>query len=383
MKITHVILAMSKGGAERVTVDLANASAVAGHEVSIVLAFPLDPGILQKDLDRRIKIHFVSERQLGLQNYLAIPAWIMRNRDWLFEQDLIHCHLTFGLVFGSLVQLVRTIRAAARPKVIETYHATGTREGYVKRAFHRALLKRRDAVVLVALDDYWSNFARSSGLRRVELIPNGVSDPRLRPHGNDDLWYRAELGISNEAFVIGSISRLAPEREPERFIEVFARFIKLWDSDSHLLLAGDGPERKNLEKLVVDRGLQGRVIFVGEVQSPIGFLGLLDLYLSLSVRGLTGIAGLEATFARLPIVSIQADPDYKTGPMDWFWSSSDLSEVAAKIADLARAPRQRLALGAFQSQCVCSLYALENMANSYLRLYEETLQQDRKRERIR
>ena len=46
MKIVHVIPALTKGGAERVVVDLANAAVEEGHEVSIVAAVPAPPQLV-------------------------------------------------------------------------------------------------------------------------------------------------------------------------------------------------------------------------------------------------------------------------------------------------------------------------------------------------
>ena len=59
MKITHLNPALTKGGAEKVLVDLANLAARQGHEVSIVSAIAVDPVLLQDQVDPRVKLHFV------------------------------------------------------------------------------------------------------------------------------------------------------------------------------------------------------------------------------------------------------------------------------------------------------------------------------------
>ena len=76
---------MSKGGSERVAVDLANAAVADGHQVSMVLAYPVDPSLLQDDLDPRVEIRFVRAARSRLGAYLSLARWIVPNRRWIMS----------------------------------------------------------------------------------------------------------------------------------------------------------------------------------------------------------------------------------------------------------------------------------------------------------
>src|SRR5262249_964010 len=137
--------------------------------------------------------------------YAHLTTWILRNRNWLLEQDIVHCHLSMGSVFGGLLQIVRGRRS--RPAVVETYHAVGMAIPDRDRAIHAALLKHRDAVAFMADDPFWQGFRErhSNGLLRV--IPNGI-DPGPNASSSSSKAYRKQLGLPLNAVVVGSIGRM-------------------------------------------------------------------------------------------------------------------------------------------------------------------------------
>ncbi|OJV13080.1 MAG: group 1 glycosyl transferase [Dyadobacter sp. 50-39] len=59
------------------------------------------------------------------------------------------------------------------------------------------------------------------------------------------------------------VGRLAPEKNLATLLLAFAEVSKTSHADWELLLVGDGPERKNLERLAVDSGVADRVQFAG------------------------------------------------------------------------------------------------------------------------
>lgn len=124
MKITHVLPALTKGGGERVAADLASQATLAGHEVTIIAAWPVDSAQLRDSLHPNVRIFYVSDSidsKLGV--YLSILPWLWRHRSWLAEQDILHCHLTYGEAFGAVVRFFHAAFGSQLPAVVETYHA--------------------------------------------------------------------------------------------------------------------------------------------------------------------------------------------------------------------------------------------------------------------
>ncbi|HIL34688.1 MAG TPA: hypothetical protein EYG28_04710, partial [Nitrospiria bacterium] len=116
MKIVHVLPALTKGGGERVVVELANHAARAGHEVSIIAAFPVDSALLPNVLHPDVRVRYVSDLvDSRVGKYLCVLPWLWRYRLWLAEQDILHCHLTYGSMFGSVVGTWRSASGTRRP----------------------------------------------------------------------------------------------------------------------------------------------------------------------------------------------------------------------------------------------------------------------------
>ena len=65
--------------------------------------------------------------------------------------------------------------------------------------------------------------------------------------------------------------------------------------------------------------------FPGEVNEPMKALSAMDLYISINVGPITGLAGMEAGFG-LPVIAMQFTRLLRTGGL--IWSSTNQLEVA-------------------------------------------------------
>jgi glycosyltransferase involved in cell wall biosynthesis len=361
MRILQVIPTLSKGGAERVVVELANALAISGDEIAVMLSYPVDYELNQRFLRNEIKVYFVSHKQIGrLLQYFKLPFWVNKNWKLLLGFDVIHCHLTFGLIFGLIVSSRRKIRGVRKPKLVATCHMVGVK-GNLER-FNRVCSNFFDLFVLMALDNSWRKFIKKSRRTNIHVVANGISNREP----TSGLKSRTDVG----PVVIGTISRLEAERRPLLFLEVFSEILK---SDSkgeyRFVIGGEGGEREKLERISKELNLDGTLFFVGLVKDPIEFFPKIDLYITLNVEGITGIAGLEAVFAGLPVVAIQLSPEYLTGDSDWIWSSREPKHVAKKILELAQDPIEIQKLASRQRFYAEDAYSTQRMMDEYKKIY--------------
>ena len=375
MKIVQFIPRLTKGGAERVVVDLANEADRRGHEMSLVAWTPSPPELGTGALHDGIEIRYLDLRGGGsFRAYLRMLPWVFRNREWLLGQDVIHCHLSMGSAFAAAVQLLRRLKGRRGPAVVETYHAVGVSIPAFDRWAHARLLTRRDAVAFMAEDPYWTRYRKDRQRRLLRTIPNGVDfadapDPRAC-----DRYRRNIAKIPDGAIVIASVGRLVPERRPELLLETFAHLAGITDRDVHLLLAGEGPMRARLANDARGRGLEKRVHLPGLVLNPTEVFGITDLYLTVNVGTTTGIAALEAASAGRPVVAIQLDGTHRSGESEWIWASPDPHELAVHIAELLDDPSRLSKTAESQRIFARENYGVETMADAYERLYQDAFQ---------
>ena len=376
MNIVHVVPKLIKGGGERVAAILANEAVKYGHAVTMLAASPADAAQLQDSLHHEVKVKFVSGAQGSrVSRYVSLPRWLLRERAWLSQQDVVHCHLTYGSVFGTAVQLVRAVSSAPGPAVVETYHAVGMPISRLKRWAHSRLAAWRDALALMGSDDYWEAYLRQRPALLAKIIPNGVADPLVSKVDADArAAYRRALGIPDECrFVIGTVGMLRADRKPDVYVPIFAQIARMLGRDVHFVIAGAGPELEHIQAQITDYGLQQRVHLPGLVLEPRLPLSIMDLYLTVNVSQVAGLAAMEAALAGLPLLAVQLQPAYRAQPTDWIWSSADLHEVAARTVELLMSPEAREQLAASQRGYVQAHHSVDAMVHSYAALYEAAI----------
>lgn len=97
----------------------------------------------------------------------------------------------------------------------------------------------------------------------LTVVPQlGVDPSRFRSNREDRTRMRARLGLSEGELVVGFGGRLVPEKGVDLLVAAFASLGR-----GHLVLLGDGPERKRLAEAARRAGLAGRIHFVGAVPS--------------------------------------------------------------------------------------------------------------------
>ena len=375
MKIVHVISCLTKGGGERIVAELANEAVKQGDEVAIIAAWPEDPVHLQDKIHPNVNIKFVASQKLYA--YLKIPYWILTNRKWIAGYDVLHCHLTFGGVFGSVANIIlKKIFRKRNPVIVETYHAVGMSIPKINRWIHSRMALLRDGLVLMAKDPYWNHFLLKHPNLKTEVIPNGVSV--LIPQKNTALQQKfyKELGIrDNCKYLVGTVGMLRPDRRPRSYIPIFRHIHGVLGNEVHFILAGGGIEFNKIKKLIEEEGLSDYVHMPGLVNNPTTTITNLDIYVSVSVGKTTGVSMIEAAMCKIPVVGIQLIDNYKAKNEDWVWSHTDTTEVAKKIIFLLQNVEERDKLATNQNNYVNQHFTSAAMYTSYDLFYKKVLAQ--------
>ena len=370
MKITHLNPALTKGGAEKVLVDLSNLALRQGHEVSIVSAIAVDPVLLQDQIDPRVKLHFV--RPIGGDKnaaYRGMLPWLERNWHWLATQDVVHCHMTYGALLGTAIRIRRAMARSAKPRIVETFHGVGMPIRPWQRRLASMQAAWRDGYALMAEDRFWASFEQTHPRLPLAIIPNGIAVDQPQSSDAERMAYRHDAGIPDGAAVIGTVGRLRAERNPLATVAAFAEAARLSGPSTHFLIAGDGPMTDAVRSEADRLGLGDRLHLPGLAIKPWIAASVMDIYVSMNVGPITGIAGLEAAAAGIPVIALQATSDYADGNCDWIWSDPDPVRVGAEATRLMQSPAERQNLGAKQAAHVRAHHSADAMLEAYFKLY--------------
>ncbi len=139
----------------------------------------------------------------------------------------------------------------------------------------------------------------------VDVVPTGI-DLDLFADGDGTRIRQAE-GIPGEAFVVGFVSRIAPEKNIGFLARAVIRFM-LKDRNTHFLVVGEGPSTPEVINEFRERGLVNRLHLLGARQGR----DLVDTYHAMNVFAFAsktetqGMVVAEAMAAGAPVVALNA-----------------------------------------------------------------------------
>jgi glycosyltransferase involved in cell wall biosynthesis len=140
----------------------------------------------------------------------------------------------------------------------------------------------------------------------VTVIPTGVQAERFA-QGNGGR-FRVAAGIPEDAFVVGYLGRLAPEKNLEYLAEAVAAFLKT-ASHAHFLVIGTGPSGKTIREIFTREGLAARLHVAGILgrEQLVDALHAMNLFAFASKSETQGMVLTEAMAAGLPVVALDAN----------------------------------------------------------------------------
>jgi glycosyltransferase involved in cell wall biosynthesis len=114
---------------------------------------------------------------------------------------------------------------------------------------------------------------------------------------------------------------------------IIRKLSKIKNLDFEFIILGDGPEKSNLEKLVLDLGLQNKVKFLGFIANPYSYMKASHTFILSSINEGYPNVLVQAKFFGLNIIST----DCKTGPKEILrdYDKGYLTNIEMEDFDLA------------------------------------------------
>ncbi len=296
MRVLQLVFSLDVGGLEQVVVDLCNNLPDAG--VECILGCLSHAGAKAKQTT-------VEQIWLGglKQNKRLPDTKVLRSLCRLINDyriDLIHSHNPTAHLYGALASLI-----TMRPH-IHTIHGRGkSRETYKRALLRRMLTRFTDNIVSVS-DDVKTKLVQVDRLpdRKIKTILNGVDTDACQPieslEARKEL--RRQLGIPENLFVIGSVGRLAAEKNYPLMVDAFSKFHKAY-SNSHLVIVGDGSEMQFIKVMIEKLSLQHCCSLPGMRSDISDWMKCFDVFSLSSITEGTSVTLLEALATGVPIVA--------------------------------------------------------------------------------
>lgn len=206
---------------------------------------------------------------------------------------------------------------------------------------------------------------------RVECILNGVDLDRFRPR--DRAAVRRTLGLPDDVPVVLTAANLLPLKAVDILIRAFQRMVAK-HPEALLLIAGEGSERGNLERLARELGVADRTRFLGQRDDIEHLLAASTVFCCPSVWGESfGWVNAEAMACGIPVVSTDtgAIPEVVVhGECGLLVPPRDAEAMATALLSLADSPSLGVAMGQAGRKRVDACFDLRRNVEAHRDLYE-------------
>jgi len=304
--------------------------------------------------------------------------------------DVIHTHHPFllGQTAATKAQelnlpLIFTFHTQYREYTHYIPFPMETVQNFLKSTVDRWLqdFMRRCQHIIIPSESMRDTLVNEYGLKNnFTVIPTGIDLEAYRTASGEKIRKKRRW---EKDIVMISIGRLASEKNWPLLIHAAALVLKDYPR-FRLALIGDGAERKNLEGLAKELGIQKRVTFTGPLsfaETP-SYMKAANLFGFASITETQGLATLEAMAAGLPVVAVDASGtrDILKHGQQGYLVENDAEALAAGIKKLLSNPdrMQKFAEAAYKK---AQSFNIEKLTERLLDVYEQAIR-DKKKNRF-
>ncbi|MCF8257312.1 MAG: glycosyltransferase [Flavobacteriales bacterium] len=372
LRVVHVIPSLSKGGAERLCLDMVRSlDRLPEVEVALVTMRNIHdyaeeyPDIRPVTVNSKVVPSILGKWQVDLEEWNAFL------HD--FRPDVIHSHLfeaemmtRFNIQYGvryfthchdNMPQFkkLQWNETASRKRITESY----------ERAFMiRQYARCGNNFIAISADteQFFKNNLPENLAKKIQLLPNAIDFLRF----SADAACQPQAGTKIKLINIGSFV----QKKNQGFLLDVLDILRRDGLDATLTLAGDGPLRAALIQRSLEMGLAEHVHFPGNVNHIEQLLWTSHIYVHSATYEPFGLVLLEAMAAGLPVVALDGKGNrglIENGANGFLISEADAPIFAEHVAQVASVPTWKQMSSC--AKALASKYDIQNYVNRLFHLY--------------
>lgn len=375
IKITFFLPNLEGGGAERSVVRLLRCLNKENLQVTLLLGKIKGP--LIEDIPKEVLVKELNVSHIKYA-FFKLIKYFRQERPNIFVSFLSHVNVISGL--AKIFSRTKTkLIISERTTFSHTPEITkDTKNRLLAFFFLKPLVKftypLTDAIVCVSkgVAEDISRFLPSSKINKVRVIYNPIVSDELYNLADQPVEY---FWFSNQKIpIILAVGRLTKAKDYPTLLRAFALICK--QKKAHLVILGEGEERKNLENLVHKLNLSESVALLGFQKNPYKFMKRVSVFVLSSKReGFPNVL-VEAMTCGVPVVSTncQSGPneiikDGENGILVPIGDEKALAKAILKVLNSHSLRQKFSAEGKKRAQD----FTVEKSVKEYEKLFQEVL----------
>ncbi len=359
------------GGSGVVATELGLALAERGHEVHFIT---YKQPVRLELLSHNIHFHEVSVPKYPLFQYqpyeLALSSKLV-NMVKLYGIDLLHVHYAIPHAYAGYMAKKMLEEEGIYIPMVTTLHGTDItlvgNHPFYKPAVTFSI-NNSDVVTSVSQSLKDDTLRLFDVKNEIHVVPNFID---VEKYNNTFTDCQRGLMAEEHERIITHISNMRKVKRIDDIIEVFDRVQK--QLPAKLILVGEGPEKQPAEDLCIEKGIEDKVMFLGNSSEIDKILCFSDLFLLPSEKESFGLAALEAMASGVPVISSNTGglPEVNIdGESGYLSNVGDVDDMANKALSILKEP-DTLARFKRQAKDAARKFDIANIVPLYESVYEE------------
>lgn len=367
-KILHVVTSLAVGGAQRHLLRLLEG--LSGNYECHLIYFKDDD--LLKEFEE-VAASVTKIQMDGVYGFVRMPALVRQVARG--EYSFVHTHLLKADFWGMIASKIAGVECVISSK----HNAEVSLQNIFVRVVHSWISRwnRRIIALSSAVAEYMIQYGGVSGPRLI-VIHYGIDELSDQMTGTGTSMIRSELGVPERAPVAVCVARIDPQKNHQLLIQAWARVV-MTHPDAYLIIIGGtqlGGDHyvKHLCNMVIEMGIEDRVVFTGLRSDVDDFLATADIAVMSSRWEGLGLALLEAMRHGLPVVAtrvggiVEVVDDGVTGILV---GDGDAPALAGAIEAILSDTHKAKEMGKAGRRRIETHFAADDMIDKTLAIYSE------------
>lgn len=297
MKVVFIIPSLSSGGAERIVSHISNKLAENNNDVYILTFEGIKPFYKLHNNIKYKTAGLVVKRENRLNTIIKIFFNLFKYMKFVAKEIKDICpDVVIPFLPQADISIFKLILKKRSYKIVCSERNDPQQRNLIMQRILKLIYSNCD--LLVCQSKNVSNFYSNIPGDKKVIIENPLNDDIIPEYVDESSCPK-----------IVSVGRLSKQKNHELLIRSFANIYRVGALNCNLYIYGEGPERNNLENLIRNLGLEGRVILCGREKNVLHKIKDASLFvLSSNYEGFPN-ALLEAVALGLPVIST----DFPTG----------------------------------------------------------------------
>lgn len=289
------------------------------------------------------------------------------------KYDLIHCNTATPSILAIIA--AKKSRKNYNTKVINTIHGFWFFKGSpIKNWFfypiYKYCAKYTDCLVTINQEDYVLAQKKMKAKRIFKVNGVGFKDKFLKEMPSKDREiqaYKENLCIDSNTTVLISVGELNNNKNHRLVIETLS---KLNEKEFVYLIAGEGPLYDDLEELIRERNLNGKVLLLGVRNDIYNLLRVADVFIFPSKREGLSVSLMEAMASALPCIvsNIRGNNDLIDENGGILFESNNHESLKDALLEIMNDPDKREMMGKY-NRIKSENYSIENVFPEMKKIY--------------